>query len=82
MRAGVLRSMSQKPNMQTIDRQPVTVRGQPTEMVITEHPSQGYPLRTAVVVFEGISGPAMVTISGSVEEWNQDEIGSFGASMR
>lgn len=70
-------------NLQVIEGKPVTIRDQDAYLEISEGTSSdGTTYRTAVATFEGKGGPAMVMITGPLEEWDMTMIDSFIASMQ
>jgi hypothetical protein len=60
-----------------------TVRGQEVEFTISEgHTAEGIPSRQMTGLFEGKGGPAMLTIIGIPEMWNQETADAFIDSLR
>ena len=68
--------------MTVIETRPVTVRGQETNLVISEGVnSDGEAYRQATVAFQGKGGPALLVLSEPVESWNQESVDAFIASI-
>jgi hypothetical protein len=71
------------PNMQVIDQQPVTIRGQAATLVVSEGTNgQGHSIRSANAVFEGKDGQALLSISGRTATWDAALIETFISSMK
>jgi hypothetical protein len=76
---------SKNPNtrMTVIESRKVAVRGQEVDMVISEGTnSENIAYRQATVGFPGKGGPALLVFSETVENWDQDAIDAFLASIQ
>lgn len=83
LRSQTLGKMSDQFNFETTDRKPVTVRGQAAEMIISEGSTQaGNAVRQAMISFMGKNGPAILTIVGPADGWDDAEVAGFVASVR
>ena len=70
-------------NMQIVDEQPVTIRGQATTLVVSEGVNgQGEPIRSANAAFQGKDGQALVSFSGPIAAWDTEVVEAFLASLR
>ena len=70
-------------DMNVTDQKPVTIRGQDSTLVIYKGTnSSGETWYSANVVFEGNGGPAILSISGSQDAWDQSMVEDFISSMR
>jgi hypothetical protein len=70
-------------NMQVIEAQAVTIRGQATTLVVSEGTnSAGNTIRAANAVFDGKDGEALLSFSGLASEWDSALIADFIGSMR
>jgi hypothetical protein len=68
--------------MQVVENRPVVIRGQSATLVILEGlNSENQPYRSATALFEGRSGPALVSISSMVSVWNPEMVDAFLASL-
>ena len=66
-----------------IEEKPVIIRGEETNLVISEGTSSdGNRYRSAVATFQGNIGPALLMIAGPVEEWDIEMIETFIASIQ
>jgi hypothetical protein len=69
--------------MTVIENRPVTIRGQEATVVISEGTNHdGEPYRQATVAFQGKGGPAMIFLSDTVENWDQNAVDAFLASIQ
>ncbi len=58
-------------NYEIIDQYDTTIRGEPGKVIIQEGTSNGVAFRQMLVVFQGKSGLAMMSIFGPSSSWNQ-----------
>ena len=66
-----------------IEEKPVVIRGEQTNLVVSEGTSSdGTQYRSAVVTFQGNKGPALLMIAGPVEEWDSQMVEDFIASIQ
>lgn len=71
------------PDMQVIDQQPVTIRGQATTLVVSEGTNgQGQSIRSANAAFEGKDGQALLSFSGPTATWDAAMIETFIESIK
>lgn len=66
-----------------VERQPCTIRGQESTLVISEgvnHDGERY--RSASSLFEGKGGLALVNISAPSDHWDQEMVDTFIESLR
>ncbi len=79
-----LEQRSGQPGMQmkVVETKTMTIRGQETQVVISEAASQGFTIRQLFTTFPGKSGQAMLMIQGAGEEWDQEMVDQFLASIR
>jgi hypothetical protein len=72
-----------QPEMQVIDQQAVTIRGEATTLVISEGTNHAGDLyRSASAAFTGNDGQALVSFSGLSATWDQAMVDDFLAAMR
>lgn len=70
-------------NMVPVSQDPLTVRGMPAKMVMSEGlNSSKQPYRQVMVLFQGVNGPVMLNYSGPIATWNQLELDEILASIR
>ena len=68
--------------VQTVETRTVTVRGQEVPMVVGEGVnSQNQTYREIAVVFEGRGGPALLSISSPVDQWDWNRVDAFIVSL-
>lgn len=66
-----------------IETQPCQIRGDEAALVISEGVSHdGQVYRSASAVFEGNEGTALVNFSGPANQWDQEMVDAFIASLR
>lgn len=66
----------------TTEVRTVTVRGQEVPMIVGEgENSSNQTFREVAVLFEGRGGPALVSISSPVDEWDWETVDAFIASI-
>lgn len=88
MRRQMEQSMQQQANQQgvnftSVNQEDVTIKGETVTMTIREGTSSaGIQMRQEEGVFIGNKGPAMVMISGPVNDWDKDTIDKFLNSIR
>jgi len=64
------------------DQQTVTIRGETTNLVISEGTAQdGTQFRQAFAVFSGKNGPVILMAVGSHPAWDEDALSSFMGSI-
>ena len=69
--------------MTTVEQKRVTIRGQETTLSIGEgQTSEGETFRVATVTFQGKGGPALLMVSGPIEEWDLQIVETLIVSMR
>jgi hypothetical protein len=61
----------QMENFHVVKQYATTIRDQPAEVIISEGDSSGSSVRQMLVVFQGKSGLAMISIFGPTKQWNQ-----------
>lgn len=69
-------------NVQVIDDYETTIRGADARVFIYEGDSEGETYRQMVVVFEGKSGTAMLTVMGRADTWDQSVYDALIASIQ
>jgi hypothetical protein len=70
-------------DMMVIENRTATVRGQETTLIISEGVnSENVSYRQVTVPFEGKGGPALLLFSESVEDWDQEAVDMFIASIQ
>jgi hypothetical protein len=71
------------PDMQVVEQQPVTIRGQATTLVVSEGTNgDGQAIRSASAAFEGKDGQALLSFAGPVAAWDAAMIEAFILSMK
>jgi len=66
-----------------LEERPVTIRGQETNLSISEGTSaDGIMYRTAIANFQGRGGPALVMVAGPLDEWDIEMVEAFIASIQ
>lgn len=66
-----------------VEQKPVTIRGDECMLSISEGTSRdGVEFRMATAKFEGRGGPSLVMIAGPLDEWNDEVVESFVASIQ
>lgn len=66
-----------------VEERTVTVRGESTSMVVSEGTNgAGLAYRQVTVPFTGNNGPALVNLTGSLDEWDWALVEAFLASIR
>jgi hypothetical protein len=69
-------------DMQVIEEQAVTIRGQATTLIVSEGTNHsGDAIRSASAAFDGRDGQALVSFSGLAANWDDAMINTFIASM-
>jgi hypothetical protein len=58
-------------NYRTVKEYDATIRGKPGKVIIQEGESDGNAFRQMLVVFQGKSGLAMMSIFGPTNHWDQ-----------
>lgn len=72
----------QSVSMKVVETKTMTIRGSETEVVISEGTDEsGSAVRQLVTTFPGKNGTAMLIIIGEPENWDQEEIDTFIASI-
>ena len=64
-----------------VDSREITINGQPSTLTISEGESDGEVVRQAAAGFVSDGKPAMVMIMGPADEWDDDAINEFLASL-
>lgn len=64
-----------------VDSRQITINGEPTTLTISEGESDGQTVRQASAGFVSDGKPAMVMIMGPADEWDDDAVEDFLASM-
>lgn len=59
-------------NFKVIDQYDTTIRGEPGKVIVQEGTSEGADFRQMLVIFQGRSGMAMLSILGPTSSWDQD----------
>jgi hypothetical protein len=65
--------------VETIEKE---IRGQTVEITVSEGNYQGYSMRQWLAVFEGKNGPTILMVQGSVEDWDDELLDDFIASIK
>jgi hypothetical protein len=66
-----------------IESQPCQIRGEESTLIISEGVSHdGSRYRSASAIFDGNGGTALVNISGPSEDWDQEMVDDFIASLQ
>jgi hypothetical protein len=65
-----------------IGERPVTIKGQPAILTISESAESAAPVRQATGVFSGRGGIAMVMVTGEISGWDWNMLDTFFQSIR
>jgi hypothetical protein len=66
-----------------IESQPCQLRGEESTLILSEGVSHdGSRYRSASAIFDGTGGPALVNFSGPSEDWDQEMVDAFIASLQ
>lgn len=68
--------------MVVVERKPITINGEATEMVVAEGNGSGGPWRQAMVVYRGERGLTLVIYGMPTDAYNQAEADALFASIR
>ncbi len=70
-------------SMKVVETRPMTIRGEDTEVVISEGTLQsGQTMRQLITTFPGKNGQAMLMVQENVTDWDEDLIYGFIGSLR
>ena len=79
----VIGSGGPETNLTTVEVRSVEIRGQATELVISDAVnSEGTAYRQAAVSFQGNGGPALLVFSESHDNWDRSTLDNLLASIR
>ena len=69
--------------VRVVETRTATIRGQEVQVAVGEGiNSEDQPYREVTALFEGRSGPTLVSISSPVDQWNWEQVNSFLASIQ
>ena len=70
-------------NLNTVNQQDLTIRGQPAKLIVQEGTnSDGSSFRQVLVAFQGKGGPALMAVMGPTAGWDQAQVDSLVQSIR
>ncbi len=70
-------------NVHLVETRPITLRGQQVTLAVSEGTnSDQMPYRELMAIFQGKGGPALVSISAPLDNWDEASFGAFLASIR
>ncbi len=69
--------------LEEVEVREVVIRGETTSMIVSEgRNGEGLAYRQVTAPFTGHSGPALVSLTGSIDEWDWAEVEAFLGSIR
>lgn len=70
-------------NTTVVEEKPISIRGKESTLVISEGTSSdGTQYRSAMTTFQGNHGPALLMIAGPLDEWDNQMVEDFVASIQ